>query len=82
MLYQGKTFTVPVGTRKPEDCKHGWWTKEERPKCVFCGEPKIMECTACHCDKMKGPHYHGEDEFATYITGDRCYSPTCPYQNG
>lgn len=67
--YQSKTFTVPVGTRPKNDCKHGWWTTGTPiPLCVFCGDPKPQECTACHCNEMKHPHYHSDDEFGRRIT--------------
>jgi hypothetical protein len=30
-----KSFSVPTGGRKPEDCAHGWVAKG---RCVFCGQ--------------------------------------------
>lgn len=29
------TFTVPTGSRKPEECGTHWWSANK--KCVFCG---------------------------------------------
>lgn len=34
--YEKKTFSVKTGSRKPDQCEHGWL--DRRGRCVMCGE--------------------------------------------
>lgn len=79
MKYLQRRFTVPLGSRSPEACKHGWVGKQGR--CIFCGAevevklvfvPRFKWC--CNCRKRARISYNGKDYCAPCLNRSDLFS--------
>lgn len=54
--YERKTFSVPVGSRDPASCAHGWL--DVRGRCVLCGADvlgPVLAVYAAHAERLAIP---------------------------